>query len=57
MSIALVGLNGYSGRWSLPSYKCISENVPDDESLSYFNCDFVHKENQSDSHLMVVAGS
>lgn len=44
MSVALVGSGGYSGRWALPSYKCIEEKVEEDKLQNYASMDFVHKE-------------
>ena len=62
LCIALAGNGGYCGRWSLPSYECIIEKLPEEheEDLNYSCIDFVNlsqSENQSDPNMLVVSGS
>jgi len=54
--LAVCGLNGYVGRWSLPTYAVIKESILD-ENISYHSLDFVHQENQNDQNLLALAGS
>jgi cilia- and flagella-associated protein 57 len=46
-SIAVTGMHGYCGRWSLPSYSCLLETTPAAEGnegsdLTHKSVDFVH---------------
>jgi hypothetical protein len=49
-------LNGYIGRWALPSFQLIKESVIE-PNASYYGVDFVYLENDKDLNSVVVTGS